>query len=242
MSLLETLQKLGLGEKEAAIYLAGLELGPASVKSLAIKSKVKRTTIYQLLEELKRKDLFTETLKKKKPFYIAAHPNQLKILLNEQNEMLKRKFDDFISITNTNLGKPTVELYDTVEGVHKMYEDALKEAADETIGIAGDEIVSGLEEEWLLKYIQKRKNTNAGAKTIMTDSKLAKKWQAQDETHNRETKLLLECEKFPVNIEVVGSRVLITSLKGETLGLVIKSERVADGFRTILTELWKKLD
>lgn len=241
MSLSEMLQKIGLSEKEAAIYLAGLELGPASVKALAIKSKVKRTTIYQLLDDLKTKGLFKETLRKKKLLYLAAHPNQLKVILNEQGEVLNRNFEAILSVTNSDLGKPSIELYDTVDGVHKMYEDALNEVSNETIGIAGDEAVVGLDEEWLQKYIQKRQKTGVKAKTIMTDSKLSKKWMTEDNTHNRKTKLLLGCEKIPVNIEVVGDRVLISSLKGETLGVVIKSSRVASGFRTILNELWKSL-
>lgn len=242
MSLSETLQKLGLSEKEAAIYLAGLELGPASVKALAIKSKVKRTTIYQLLDDLKVKGLFKESLRKKKLLYVAAHPNQLKIILNEQNEVLNRNFEAILSVTNSDLGKPAIELYDTVEGIHKMYEDALVEVIGNTIGISGDEAVSGLEEEWLQKYVQKRQRTGAEAKTIMTDSKLAKKWREQDALQSRKTKLLPGCEQIPVNIEVVGDRVLITSLKGETLGVVIKSARISSGFRTILNQLWGRLD
>lgn len=241
MTLLETLQKLGLSEKEAALYLAGLELGPASVKALAIKSKVKRTTIYQLLDDLKVKGLFKESLRKKKLLYVAAHPNQLKVMLNDQSEVLNRNFESILAVTNSDLGKPAIELYDTVDGVHKMYEDALGEVATDTIGIAGDEAVVGLDEVWLQKYIHKRQKAGLEAKTIMTDSKLAKKWKTQDDSQNREIKLLLGCEQIPVNIEVVGDRVLISSLKGETLGVVIKSARIASGFRTILSELWKKL-
>lgn len=242
MTLSETLQKLGLSEKEAALYLAGLELGPASVKALAIKSKVKRTTIYQLLDVLKMKGLFKESLRKKKLLYVAAHPNQLKVMLNEQDEVLNKNFEAFLTVTNSDLGRPAVELYDTVEGVHKMYEDAVGEVVGDTIGVAGDEAVVGLDEVWLQKYIHKRQKTGVEAKTIMTDSKLAKKWKKGDDLHNRETKLLAGCEQIPVNIEVFGDRVLITSLKGETLGVVIKSSRIANGFRTVLDELWKKLD
>lgn len=222
--------------------MAGLELGPASVKALAIKSKVKRTTIYQLLDDLKVRGLFKESLRKKKLLYVAAHPNQLKVMLNDQSEVLNRNFEALLTVTNSDLGRPAVELYDTVDGVRKMYEDALGEVATDTIGIAGDEAVVGLDEVWLQKYIHKRQKAGLEAKTIMTDSKLAKKWKKDDCSHSRETKLLAGYEQVPVNIEVVGDRVLISSLKGETLGVVIKSSRIASGFRIILSELWKKLD
>jgi len=48
----ETLLQMGLNEKEAKVYLACLELGGATIAEIAEKSGVKRTSIYNFLEEL----------------------------------------------------------------------------------------------------------------------------------------------------------------------------------------------
>ena len=50
--LVEIIKNLGLTTKAAKIYLAALELGEASVQQLAQKSRIKRTTLYYILDEL----------------------------------------------------------------------------------------------------------------------------------------------------------------------------------------------
>lgn len=238
MSLVETLKTLGLDEKEAAVYVAGLELGPASVQALAIKTKVKRTTVYQVLESLKERDLFTETIKGKKRRFIAAHPNQLKVIQNDRQRALEDAFSELEELAQVSPGKPKVLYFDTLEGIHKMYEDALKDVGEETIGIADGETVINIGEEWLEKYIKKRQRSGVTAKTMLTDDETAHTWQRADVGSGRSTRLLETGRLLPVNLEVVGKTVLITSLKNETLGLSIESEPVAAAMREILDIVW----
>ena len=51
-NLQKILHNVGFSDKAALLYLAALELGEATVKELAKRAKVKRTTVYYLLEEL----------------------------------------------------------------------------------------------------------------------------------------------------------------------------------------------
>jgi len=48
--MINELEKLGLNEKEARVYLALLELGESNIQGLSAKSSVKRTTVYDILE------------------------------------------------------------------------------------------------------------------------------------------------------------------------------------------------
>lgn len=238
----EILIKLGYEAKEAAVYVAGLELGPATVKALSIKSKVKRTTLYQILESLKEKGLFTETVKGKKHLFVAVHPNRLKVLLNEKQEILERNISALIDATNTLSGKPVVQYYDSREGIQKMYEDALEHITTDTLGISGADATEEFTADWLQKYINKRIKKGIAARTILTDSAATEAWKKKDEVQKRTTKALAHTKKIPVNIEVVGNRVLISSLVGEELGLSIESARVAESMKEILEIVWESLD
>ena len=73
-TLLKILQNLGIQEKQAKVYLACLELGSATIQELAQKSKVKRTSIYNFLEELKNLGLITEIKEGKKLLLIPENP------------------------------------------------------------------------------------------------------------------------------------------------------------------------
>jgi len=51
------LKKLGLKEKEVKVYLAGLELGPNSIKNIAEKVKIPRPTVYEIVKKTGRKGI-----------------------------------------------------------------------------------------------------------------------------------------------------------------------------------------
>jgi predicted DNA-binding transcriptional regulator len=60
MNLEETLEKLGLNEKEAKVYLALLELGQDTVQNIAQRASITRPTTYNILDALVKKGLTTQ--------------------------------------------------------------------------------------------------------------------------------------------------------------------------------------
>jgi sugar-specific transcriptional regulator TrmB len=54
----EALLSFGFDEKEAKIYLAGLEIGSGSVLGMARRTGLARTTIYPIIENLCRRGFF----------------------------------------------------------------------------------------------------------------------------------------------------------------------------------------
>ncbi len=69
------LQNIGLSEKESLVYVALLKLGKANVTQIAELSKLKRPTIYVILEELRKKELVLKVPFAKKAVYIAKDPD-----------------------------------------------------------------------------------------------------------------------------------------------------------------------
>ena len=66
--LISELQKIGFSDKEAAVYLAGLELGQATILEIAKKAKIKRPTAYVIVEGFIERGLASSFEKgKKKP-------------------------------------------------------------------------------------------------------------------------------------------------------------------------------
>ncbi|MCX6729918.1 MAG: BlaI/MecI/CopY family transcriptional regulator, partial [Candidatus Portnoybacteria bacterium] len=77
MKNINVLQQFGLSNNEAKVYLAGLEIGQASIQDLAQKSQVKRTTIYTVLEGLKEKGLMSQIKRGSKAFLVSENPENL---------------------------------------------------------------------------------------------------------------------------------------------------------------------
>lgn len=92
------LRKLGLTEKEVRVYLAGLELGPSSVKQIAQAAKITRPTTYEIIKNLEGKGLFAAVKQKKKRLFVAQSPERILGILRVQKREIEEKEREFIRI------------------------------------------------------------------------------------------------------------------------------------------------
>jgi len=127
------LEKFGLGEKRAKVYLASLELGPATAAEIAQKSGVKRATTYVEIESLMEAGLMSTYEHNKKTLFSAESPEALKRILKNQEEKLKSAADSLEGILPALLSmhtyaeeKPKVRFFEGKEGLLTMQEEFLK--------------------------------------------------------------------------------------------------------------------
>ena len=90
-SLIKELISLGFAEKEAAVYIAALTLGPSSVQEIAQKSGINRATAYLLIESLIERGLMSSFVKDKKKSFEAEPPDRLLSILRLQKHELEEK-------------------------------------------------------------------------------------------------------------------------------------------------------
>jgi len=121
------LRKLDLTEKEVRIYLAGLELGPASVQNIAAKANLTRPTTYEIIRKLGIKGLFIETGKKGKRNFSAQSPERILGILRTQKREIEEKEREFIRIisaleTRYSKEKEGIEVFKGKEGFKTLEE------------------------------------------------------------------------------------------------------------------------
>lgn len=149
-----TIKQLGLSDNEAKVYVAALELGQATVQELGKKSKVKRTTVYALIEGLKEKGLLSETKKGKKTLFLAQNPETLLSLSEKQLEEIKKVLPELKSIYNSGSSeKPKLRFFEGKEGYYAVYRNILKENPKELLAISSYEswlrhVDLDFEEKW----------------------------------------------------------------------------------------------
>jgi len=125
MEILDTLKQAGLNEKQAAIYMALLELGTATVHPIATKAQVKRPTTYLILEELQVKGLVSVIPRAKKALYTAESPEKIITDLNKKQELVKRFLPNMLALYNAKIDKPQVLLFEGKEAVRGVYDRIL---------------------------------------------------------------------------------------------------------------------
>ena len=85
MELQEILKGCGLRPKEIATYLAVARLGECSVGQIAKAANIKRTSVYNFIDDLVAQGIVTRTTIHKRHYYRAASPE---ILLGRQRQSL----------------------------------------------------------------------------------------------------------------------------------------------------------
>ena len=122
METIEILEKIGLHEKQSAVYLALLELGTASVQAIATKAGIKRPTTYLVLDELQQKGIVSVVPRVKKALYVAESPERLITDLRKKEELLKSSLPNLLALYNARKEKPQVQLFEGQEGIRQVYQ------------------------------------------------------------------------------------------------------------------------
>lgn len=87
----EILNTIGLSPKEITIYLELLKQGKTTAGQLTLRTKLKRTTVYSVLEELLEKKLINKDLGNKVESYYANPPETLNSLFHDEEKTLYKK-------------------------------------------------------------------------------------------------------------------------------------------------------
>jgi len=134
----KNLQELGLTPNEALVYLANLELGPATAQQIAAKAAVVRPTAYVAIGGLVKRGLVSQFKKGKKVYSQAEKPERLAHLIEvEKREIIEReaKLKEIMpmlaSLVSHSGDKPEVKYYEGTEGLEAMREILMNSGAKE---------------------------------------------------------------------------------------------------------------
>ena len=123
----QELEHLGLSEKEAAVYLASLALGFASMQDIAERAGVNRATTYTAVEALEKHGLIKSKLEEGKRLYVSESPERFRALFCLQRKELEEKEKEFLRLLPHVLmhahpcgARPSVKLFEGEEGRRTM--------------------------------------------------------------------------------------------------------------------------
>ncbi|MFC1655844.1 TrmB family transcriptional regulator [Patescibacteria group bacterium] len=239
--LIKILQHLGLTEKESKVYLACLELGSATIQEVADKAKIKRTSIYNFLEDLKSKGFITVIQKNKIQLLIAEDPNSLLAKVDAQKKKLEDILPEFLSIYNLPAEKSKVLFYDGIQGLKKVYEDTLKEK--KTIYLISDyeKMFETMDEKWMWDYARKRASSNIEVFSIAKEGPNAKKAELVGKEQLREVRYVKKVE-FETEINIFGDKVALLSFKRPYAGVIIEDRGISQTLLSMWKIIWEQAE
>lgn len=246
MNIQTTIQKIGLDEKQAAVYLATLELGEASMTQLAKKAKLKRPTTYLAVEALQLIGLISEVKQGKRQVYSAVHPRRLLELLRSREKQIEDAFPELLALYNTPKEKPKIQVFEGDEGVEQLYEelyqslnnkeealwftrfDALKEFFPIAITMGKDIL---------------HKVKDARIRELNYDNKAGREWIKETRSlrgKNHLVRLLAQDFEFGFTDNLIFSnKLVIFSLSKDVFVIMIESEEITKTYRAMFEWAWK---
>jgi HTH-type transcriptional regulator, sugar sensing transcriptional regulator len=239
------LEKLNLTPREAKVYLALLDLGEAGIEQISKKSKVKRTTVYDVIESLKEKGLIGAAKRKKRAFYFAEDPRILESQLEEKKAVLSGILPQLLSMANFIDKKPKIKYFEGVEGIKNVYKDTLNFPKQEILMWGSTDVFKYFDEDFMWNfYLAKRLEKRIWMRAVGEDSEVVRKIQADDKKNLRQTRLYKKdgLLSFEVEINLYGkNKIGIMSFK-EQLGLIIESEKIFNTLKSIFELNWRMLE
>ena len=235
---------LGLSEMEANVYLSCVELGSATVLEIARKTKVHRTTVYNTVQGLVDKKLFSESVRGKKRIFVAEGAEGFKNMLKAKLSRVDGIAGELIALSRSSTAKPIVKFYVGVESIKDMFRTSVLETKEKfQYGIfTVEEMMSSdsLKQFFLGEYSTLREKNGLFGKIIVSDTPDGIKYKSLDKAKFRETKMLpATTYRFPTETMISGDTVLLFVIsENEQFVISIDSLAIATTFKMIFNALW----
>jgi len=254
-NLLRKIEKAGLNDKEALIYLAVLELGGAYPSKISQYTGLNRTTTYHLLDRLAIKGLVNEIEKRNKIFYQIDKPKKIVDFAKSQKRLALDRIDNAQSVLPDLEGlyglagsRPKVTYYEGIEGLLDVYSDHIDTAKSyEMMAWANArELQKFLPPKFFDNYVKTKERKKITTRGLIPDTR-----ENREFTGNRYAGIgkkywpqmrFLEERSFPLvgEITVYGeSKISIANFERNTLiGTIIEDKSIHDAMVAIFELSW----
>lgn len=246
------LEGLGLADKEVKVYLASLELGPATAQQLAAKAAVVRPSAYVAIGGLVKKGLMSQFTKGKKQYFSAEKPDHLMHLLQEEKKnlatresQLKSVLPMLESLVAISGEKPEVKYYEGVEGLEAMRK-TLFESGAKTLDVVGFQSIyrknGKLPEGENTDLYEIRKKRSKIRHRQINLGAVGQDWKPMKNPNAHYKSIQTSKGNYNSEIAVFDDCVTIINFHEKPVGYLIKSKDIAALVRLLFETAWHSKD
>ncbi|MDD5727332.1 MAG: helix-turn-helix domain-containing protein, partial [Victivallales bacterium] len=225
----EQLQQLGFNARKAEIYLTLLQRGSGSAAELATAAGIKRTTAYDILNELCTEQLASLSFRGKKRLYSAEPPGQLQLMMQQQLQKAEAILPGLRALYNSQLHRPRVRYYEGVDGMKRVHEELLKVKTGEYFyfgSMGGFAESSG--KRYLEEFVRRRVRKKIWSNAIRIRNQEIDEPYALGKPENyRRVRYLSKPPELQVaNLTLFDGKISISAPTMENYAMVIESQQI----------------
>lgn len=229
------------------IFLKMFRLGAQPASVIAKNLGIPRSTTYLYLEELKKLGLVEEFQKSGMKYFKCIPVAEISALLNARKTEIQYAIDSYKEIL-PNLEQmeskfsiiPKVVFYEGDEAVMKMYEELLKE--DSFYSFVNPEVSNLVMDIYWHKIDDEIIRKKMKVKELVVDGEKGRLYKKNCNSKNHEIKLLPKDVVFDSDNLICRDKIFMVSYgEKEVFAIKIQGEILANSYRMIFEQLWKRL-
>jgi len=239
----DLLEKLGITQTEAKIYMLLLRLGSTHATPLIKKAELHRATVYDVLDRLIEKGLVSYVIKEGKRFYEAANPQRFEVILQERQKQLdeqkglfKEVRPELENLKSIAKQKQEAQIYQGREGLKTVLEEVLRQKKTfYVLGAQGNfqKYLSDYHNYWH-KQILKR---NIPMRMIYAE-KCRKLRTKKSPLPGTEIRFIKKLYDGPTTTHFYGETVLITTWGEQPLVIKVVNKTLAENYKRFFKIIW----
>lgn len=240
-NLISTLKLVGLNTTESKIYLASLELGPASAWNIYLKTGIKRPTCYAVLDNLVAEGIAAKTNDGTRTIFSVAKPEELLLTMDSRKNEFKESLPLFDAVASDSVEKPKIRIFEGIDGVRQAYMLSHNQPEGSEVLVFASPDIWIQYAEANRAYIADRLANKIFLKTILPDRAKNKVFLKDDKKELRETRFLSPDHYSPrVETQVFGDTIVyIAHSEKEPFATVIENKAIAHDERDRFELLWR---
>ncbi len=253
--LFRQLRDIGLPEKSSLVYAYLLEHGSAVPSAIALATKLNRTTVYAVLQDLKLKGLVTQIERGKTQCYQVENPAKLPIIIKQQitsaedrYEKAKALLPELQGLFSLTPNKPRVRFFEGIAGVIAVYNEHIQTSeAYEMLSYSNvEDLIKQLPKAFIARYIKQKVALSITTRAIFPDTAFSqhynnKLYSTTPEVIRIRSKLIpAELFPFQADVTIFGDKVSIVNFsQNSAIGVIIEDKTIAGLMRMSFELAWK---
>ncbi len=231
----KTLEEVGFSKNESKVYLTLLGLGPSQAGTIAEKSKVYRTNVYESLQRLIEKGLVSYIFKGHQKIFQAEDPSKILDIIKEKEESFRKILPSLNLNSKLSKTREKVTIYEGINGIKAILWDALKEkeetnSFDEFLafGVPKD---TALRMRTFIKQYHKKRIALKLFQRHIYDEDAPRRIIYLNKMPLTEATYLKDSINSPATTVIYGKKVGFFIWSEPILGILIESQRMADMYK-----------
>jgi len=246
---INTLNKIGLSNKQANVYLALLELGEAKITDIAKQANLKRPTVYLIIGELELLGLTSKIIKGKQKIYSAIHPKRISELLEFRKNQFQELLPDLLATYGLANRQPKIQMLEGPEGVKQAYREALNMLPKKNIEQLWISNASSFSERFsdiISEYIRTLNNfPKSKIREILFGKKPFSQYFGETKIKQRPNHKIkyINDKNFGGETDqlITENRIVFFSFSPRPFALIIESEELAKTQKCLFENIWDTL-